>query len=209
MKKRNVIALALVGIFAASTAFAASQFIMGTGGTSGTYYPLGGAISQIITDHSGGKVACVAQATGASVENLNLLNAGDIDLALVQNDTADYAKKGEMFFKGGTTYNFFHCVDDGVAIELDGEWLTAGPYTVVHRAAIDLDYRGQHLAHLFFEQAEQMSRDRGWPSVRVDTNHDNREMLALIAQRGYQLTGKCYYYHGGRHVERLAFEKPL
>ena len=99
MKKRNVIALALVGIFAASTAFAASQFIMGTGGTSGTYYPLGGAISQIITDHSGGKVACVAQATGASVENLNLLNAGDIDLALVQNDTADYAKKGEMFFK--------------------------------------------------------------------------------------------------------------
>ena len=99
MKKRNVIALALVGIFAASTAFAASQFIMGTGGTSGTYYPLGGAISQIITDHSGGKVACVAQATGASVENLNLLNAGDIDLALVQNDTAAYAKKGEMFFK--------------------------------------------------------------------------------------------------------------
>ena len=99
MKKRNVIALALVGIFAASTAFAASQFIMGTGGTSGTYYPLGGAISQIITDHSGGKVACVAQATGASVENLNLLDAGDIDLALVKNDTADYAKKGEMFFK--------------------------------------------------------------------------------------------------------------
>lgn len=98
MKKRNVIALTLVGIFAASAAFAASQFIMGTGGTSGTYYPLGGAISQIITDHSGGKVSCTAQATGASIENLNLLNAGDIDLALVQNDTADYAKNGELFF---------------------------------------------------------------------------------------------------------------
>lgn len=99
MKKSRVLAVALAGLFAASTAFAASQFIMGTGGTSGTYYPLGGAISQIITDHSGGKVACVAQATGASVENLNLLNAGDIDLALVQNDTADYAKRGVMFFK--------------------------------------------------------------------------------------------------------------
>ena len=99
MKKSRVLAVALAGLFAASTAFAASPFIMGTGGTSGTYYPLGGAISQIITDHSGGKVACVAQATGASVENLNLLNAGDIDLALVQNDTADYAKRGVMFFK--------------------------------------------------------------------------------------------------------------
>ena len=74
MKKRNVIALALVGIFAASTAFAASQFIMGTGGTSGTYYPLGGAISQIITDHSGGKVACVP----GSAENRKITFAGDI-----------------------------------------------------------------------------------------------------------------------------------
>lgn len=99
MKKLNVAALALFGIVSASTAFAASQFIMGTGGTSGTYYPLGGAISQTITDYSGGKVACVAQATGASIENLNMVNMGDCDLAIVQNDTADYAKNGTMFFK--------------------------------------------------------------------------------------------------------------
>lgn len=98
MKKVNVIALALAVIISAQGAFAASQYIMGTGGTSGTYYPLGGALSQIITDHSDGKVSCVAQATGASVENLNLVNAGDIDLAITQNDTADYAKKGERFF---------------------------------------------------------------------------------------------------------------
>lgn len=92
---------------------------------------------------------------------------------------------------------------------LDGQWLTSGPYTVVHRAAIDLAYRGHGLGHEFFAQAEQISRDHGWPSVRVDTNHDNVEMLALIARRGYQPTGKCYYYHGGRHVERLAFELQL
>ena len=35
-----------------------------------------------------------------------------------------YYYEGEMFFKGGVTYNFFHYVDDGVAIELDGEWFT-------------------------------------------------------------------------------------
>ena len=35
-----------------------------------------------------------------------------------------YYYEGEMFFKGGVTYNFFHCIDDGAAIELDGEWLT-------------------------------------------------------------------------------------
>lgn len=103
MKKSSVIALAAIGIFAASQAFAASQFIMATGGTSGTYYPLGGAISQLITDNSDGTVACVAQATGASVENLNLTNSGDVDLALVQNDVADYAKNGTLFFKAPLT----------------------------------------------------------------------------------------------------------
>lgn len=103
MKKSRILAIALVELFVTSTAFATSQLIMGTGGTSGTYYPLGGALSQIITDHSGGKVACVAQATGASVENLNMLNAGDMDLALVQNDTADYAKHGTLFFKAPLT----------------------------------------------------------------------------------------------------------
>lgn len=86
-------------IFAAGTASATSQFIMGTGGTSGTYYPFGGALSQIITDHTDGKIACVAQATGASVENLNLTDMGDLDLALVQNDISDYASKGTRFFR--------------------------------------------------------------------------------------------------------------
>ena len=103
MKKSHVLALAVMGVFSASMAFAASQFIMGTGGTSGTYYPLGGALSQIITDNTNGRVSCVAQATGASIENLNLINAGDIDLALTQNDTADYAKNGTMFFKAPLT----------------------------------------------------------------------------------------------------------
>ena len=100
MKKSSIMALAVMGVFAAAAAFAApAQYIMGTGGTAGTYYPLGGAISQIITDNSNKVVSVVAQATGASVENLNMINAGDMDLALVQNDTADYAKKGVMFFK--------------------------------------------------------------------------------------------------------------
>ena len=38
------------------------------------------------------------------------------------NTTFSY--EGEMFFRGGTTYDFFHCVDDGVAIELDGASFT-------------------------------------------------------------------------------------
>lgn len=35
-----------------------------------------------------------------------------------------FVYEGQMFFAGGVAYNFFHCVDDGVAIELDGESFT-------------------------------------------------------------------------------------
>lgn len=101
MKKGiKVLALfALAAVFTASGAFAAEQLTMGTGGTAGTYYPFGGAMSQIISDNSGGMVNITAQSTGASIENINLLAAGDVDLIIVQNDLSDYAVNGTEFFK--------------------------------------------------------------------------------------------------------------
>ncbi len=93
--KKGIRVLALFGlavIFTASAAFAApQQLTMGTGGTAGTYYPFGGAMSQIISDNSNGTVNITAQSTGASIENINLLAAGDVDLIIVQNDLSDYA----------------------------------------------------------------------------------------------------------------------
>lgn len=100
MKKRTGSILALCATLLCTAAFAApAQLIMGTGGTTGTYYPLGGAISQIVTDNSNGVVSITAQATGASNENVNLIAAGDVDLAIIQNDIGDYAKQGTLFFK--------------------------------------------------------------------------------------------------------------
>ena len=70
---------------------------IGTGGTAGTYYPIGGAIAEILTKEIPGTEAS-AQSTGASVANVNMLGNGSIDLATVQNDIAYYAAHGtEMF----------------------------------------------------------------------------------------------------------------
>lgn len=100
MKRCGFLVTALGALVLCSTACADPvQLVMGTGGTTGTYYPLGGAISQIVSDHSDGAVTISAQATGASNENINLLKNGDVDLAIVQNDIAFYAKTGSMFFK--------------------------------------------------------------------------------------------------------------
>ena len=63
-----------------------------TGGTSGVYYPLGGTMAEILTKNIP-NVTATAQTSGASVANVNMLAAGDVQLAFVQNDIAYYAEK--------------------------------------------------------------------------------------------------------------------
>lgn len=92
---------------------------------------------------------------------------------------------------------------------LQGTWLTQGPYATIHRTAVSLSQRGRGLARLLFTEAERLCRQRGVASIRIDTNHDNTEMLQLIDSLGFTRCGLCHYDHDGLRVERIAFEKPL
>lgn len=69
-----------------------------TGGTAGTYYPIGGAMAEILNNNIEGMNAS-AQSTGATVANINMLNEGSVDLAIVQNDITYYAANGIEMFK--------------------------------------------------------------------------------------------------------------
>ncbi|MCL6610582.1 MAG: TAXI family TRAP transporter solute-binding subunit [Peptococcaceae bacterium] len=69
-----------------------------TGGTAGVYYPLGGAIAEILNKNIPG-VNATAQSTGASVANINALKDGSAQVAFVQNDIAFYAANGTEMFK--------------------------------------------------------------------------------------------------------------
>ncbi|HHW03190.1 MAG TPA: TAXI family TRAP transporter solute-binding subunit [Thermoanaerobacterales bacterium] len=71
---------------------------LATGGTAGTYYPLGGALIEIWNKNIKGMNA-TAQSTGASVANVNLLKDGKADVIFVQNDIAYYAANGTEMFK--------------------------------------------------------------------------------------------------------------
>jgi TRAP transporter TAXI family solute receptor len=104
--KKIVLAVFLLSVFSVS-AFAAEplKLTMGTGGAAGTYYPYGGAICQVLGDKTG-LVSITAQATGAAIENIRLLELGDIDLALVQNDSAHYAYNGIENFEGQKITSF-------------------------------------------------------------------------------------------------------
>ncbi|MGD6961267.1 TAXI family TRAP transporter solute-binding subunit [Fictibacillus phosphorivorans] len=73
------------------------QISIVTGGTGGTYYPLGGEMAKIVKDEL--DVEANSQASGASVENMQLLQDGDADVAFTQTDIASYAVEGKEMFK--------------------------------------------------------------------------------------------------------------
>jgi uncharacterized protein len=82
----------------AGDAQAGTRLLMGTGGLAGVYYPIGSAISKIITSKVPGVEATV-QTSAAGMENLRLLSLKEIDMGLVQNSDAYNAFNGLVFFK--------------------------------------------------------------------------------------------------------------
>ncbi|MBR0260827.1 MAG: TAXI family TRAP transporter solute-binding subunit [Selenomonadaceae bacterium] len=93
-----VCALALaVGVAGCGGGGDKEQFInIATGGTAGTYYPIGGAIAEVLNKNG---MNASAQSTGASVANINMLKDKQVELAIVQNDITYYAVNGEEMFK--------------------------------------------------------------------------------------------------------------
>ena len=69
-----------------------NEFItVATGPTSGIYYPIGGAFANVLST-AGYKTS--AQATGASVENINLITQDDAELAISMQDSVVQAYEG-------------------------------------------------------------------------------------------------------------------
>lgn len=94
---RPIVCRILGGVLCTALALpaAAQQFInVLTGGTSGVYYPLGVALSQIYGKAISGAKASV-QATKASAENLNLLQSGRGEIAFTLGDALSDAWKGD------------------------------------------------------------------------------------------------------------------
>ena len=106
MKKIGLIG-ALLFLSLGMSVYAASrteQVRMATGGPTGTYYAYGTALGQILTEKT--KIPISIQSTGASKANIQLMEAGEIEIAMVQNDVMDYAWKGVDLFNGEVIQSF-------------------------------------------------------------------------------------------------------
>ncbi len=70
-----------------------------SGGTAGTYYPLAGGMADIWNRNIPG-INATAQSTGASVANINMLQDGEAEVIMVQNDISYYSATGTEMFEG-------------------------------------------------------------------------------------------------------------
>lgn len=106
--RRTAIALMLLAAVVGVTFAQGKKYeiVLGTAGTSGTYYVVAAAMAQAINKVSD-KITIVAQPTKGSIENINLVNSGAIQMGMSNADgvywsstgTGMYAKSGALNLK--------------------------------------------------------------------------------------------------------------
>ena len=98
MKRRHL--FWVLGLAAAMTAPVQAQqfFRIGTGGTAGTYYPVGGMIANAVSQP--GKIVATAQATNGSVANVNGVAGGAMESGFSPSDVATWAYTGTGVYEG-------------------------------------------------------------------------------------------------------------
>ncbi len=104
--RRALIAVA-AGVFAVGASIAIAQvpafFRIGTGGTAGTYYPIGGLIANAISG-AGEKgvpgLVATAVSSNGSVANINAIQSGSLESGFTQSDVAYWAHTGTGLYDG-------------------------------------------------------------------------------------------------------------
>lgn len=102
--KTTAVALAVTlagGLMTTGAADAQQKTIaIGTGGTGGVYYPLGGAIANVLSKNLP-NVQATAEVTGGSVDNLKLIASGQSEVGFTMADAAQDALRGQGKFASG------------------------------------------------------------------------------------------------------------
>lgn len=90
-----------LALAAPGAALAQQSFVtIGTGGVTGVYYAVGGAICRLMNQaRAETGIRCSTESTGGSVFNVNAIQQGDLDFGMAQSDVQYQAIKGEGQFK--------------------------------------------------------------------------------------------------------------
>ncbi|MFC4246983.1 TAXI family TRAP transporter solute-binding subunit [Natribaculum luteum] len=95
---KSAAAIGSVSVVAGCLGSSDKEFVtIGTGGTGGVYYPLGGGIADVLNQELD-NIEATAEATGASAENSRLVGNEEATMALALGNTVRLAANGEGDF---------------------------------------------------------------------------------------------------------------
>lgn len=99
--KRKILAMLMAGVMALGLAACGggSTLNMATGGTSGTYYGFSGVLANTLNGKMG-DVSINVESSGASSANIEMIDTGNDQLAIVQNDVMYYAYTATDMYEG-------------------------------------------------------------------------------------------------------------
>jgi TRAP transporter TAXI family solute receptor len=135
----SIISLLLI-ISQTGTAQQEAFVTIGTGAVTGVYYPVGGAICQLVNIHRQQQgLRCLVDSTGGSIVNLEAIRTGNLDIGVVQSDWQYHAVHGTNRFS-----------DAGPDRDLRALFsLYSEPFTVVARSSAEIhtfdDLRGKRV----------------------------------------------------------------
>ena len=103
--------LALAGMSGALQAQEQKFVTIGTGGVTGVYYAVGGAVCRLLNkDRKSHGIRCSVESTGGSVYNINTIRAGELDMGVAQSDWQYHSAKGTSAFKDQGAFNELRAV---------------------------------------------------------------------------------------------------
>ena len=87
------------------------------------------------------------------------------------------------------------------------KWIVDKKPAVIHRLAVDPEFRGRGIGKFLFSMAEEIAEKNGIRYIRTDTYRTNREMNGLMLKMGYCLAGHCRF--PGKEGDFNCYEKLL
>jgi|LSQX01.1.fsa_nt_gb TRAP transporter TAXI family solute receptor len=211
MKKTLAFLLTAVLLLTSLTAFATTYLGITTGGTAGTYYPLGGDIAQLWMKHIPDLDVSV-QSSGGSKDNILKMNNKEADLGTVQNDVMYYAYQGDQDFFNGEVIDSFVAIgslypelvqvvvaaesdiktiadlkDKNVSIGAVGSGVYFNAVQLLGEAGLTLDnIKPQHLS---FDESATSFQNRQLDAFFVTAGLPNPAIMDVASKREVRLIG--------------------
>lgn len=174
----------------------AQQFSIATGTTGAVYYPLGGAMANILTKKVSGW-AVTAEATAGSVANMHMIRDGKAQMALTQCDTAYDAIKGLDKYVGKPVESRSLCVVYPNLVH----------FVTMEGAGINklTDIKGKRISTAPPVSGSEVMALRIMDELGIKTTDIKRERLAPAESTNAMKDGKLdgYFFNGGPPVAAI------